>query len=34
MTIRTTNPENTSHLAAALRKLEVVREFRLTPMGD
>jgi putative Mg2+ transporter-C (MgtC) family protein len=34
MTIRTTNPENTSHLAAALRKLEAVREFRITPMGD
>jgi hypothetical protein len=34
MTIRTTNPENTSRLAAALRKLAVVREFRITPMGD
>ena len=34
MTIRTMNPDNTSHLAAALRKLEVVREFRISPMGD
>jgi putative Mg2+ transporter-C (MgtC) family protein len=34
MTIRTTNPENTSHLAASLRKLELVREFRITPVGD
>jgi putative Mg2+ transporter-C (MgtC) family protein len=34
MTIRTTNPNNTARLAASLRKLEVVREFRLSPMGD
>jgi putative Mg2+ transporter-C (MgtC) family protein len=34
MTIRTTNPHNTARLAASLRKLEVVREFRLSPMGD
>jgi putative Mg2+ transporter-C (MgtC) family protein len=34
MTIRTTDPNNTAHLAAALRKLELVREFRISPMGD
>jgi putative Mg2+ transporter-C (MgtC) family protein len=34
MTIRTTNPDNVSHLAAALRKLELVREFRISPIGD
>jgi putative Mg2+ transporter-C (MgtC) family protein len=34
MTIRTTNPDNTAHLAASLRKLELVREFRISPMGD
>jgi putative Mg2+ transporter-C (MgtC) family protein len=34
MTIRTTNPENTAQLAASLRTLELVREFRLSPMGD
>jgi putative Mg2+ transporter-C (MgtC) family protein len=34
MTIRTTDPNNTAHLAASLRKLEIVREFRLSPMGD
>jgi putative Mg2+ transporter-C (MgtC) family protein len=34
MTIRTTNPANTSHLAAALRKVERVREFCISPMGD
>jgi putative Mg2+ transporter-C (MgtC) family protein len=34
MTIRTTNSDNRSHLAAALRKLELVREFRISPIGD
>jgi putative Mg2+ transporter-C (MgtC) family protein len=34
MTIRTTDLNNTTHLAASLRKLEVVREFRISPMGD
>jgi putative Mg2+ transporter-C (MgtC) family protein len=34
MVIRTTNPHNTAHLAAALRKLELVREFRISLMGD
>jgi putative Mg2+ transporter-C (MgtC) family protein len=34
MTIRTTNPANTSRLAAALRKVERVRAFCLSPMGD
>ena len=34
MTICTTNPDNTAHLAAALRKLACVREFRISPMGD
>jgi putative Mg2+ transporter-C (MgtC) family protein len=34
MTIRTTDPNNTAHLAASLRKLELVREFRISPMGD
>jgi putative Mg2+ transporter-C (MgtC) family protein len=34
MVIRTTNPDNTSYLAASLRKLELVREFRIFPMGD
>ncbi len=34
MTIRTTDPNNTAHLAASLRKLEVVREFCISPIGD
>jgi putative Mg2+ transporter-C (MgtC) family protein len=34
MTIRTTDPNNTAQLAATLRKLEVVREFRISPTGD
>jgi hypothetical protein len=34
MTIRTTNRDNASHLAASLRKLELVREFHISPMGD
>lgn len=34
MTIRTTNPDNRAHLASALRKLEIVREFRISPIGD
>jgi putative Mg2+ transporter-C (MgtC) family protein len=34
MTIRTTDPNNTTQLAASLRNLEVVREFRLSPTGD
>jgi putative Mg2+ transporter-C (MgtC) family protein len=34
MVIRTTDPNNTAHLAASLRKLEIVREFRISPMGD
>jgi putative Mg2+ transporter-C (MgtC) family protein len=33
MLIRTTNPHNTARLAAALGKLELVREFRISPMG-
>jgi putative Mg2+ transporter-C (MgtC) family protein len=34
MTICTMNAENTSHLAAALGKLERVREFCISPMSD
>jgi putative Mg2+ transporter-C (MgtC) family protein len=34
MVIRTTDPNNTAHLAASLRKLDIVREFRISPMGD
>jgi len=34
MTIRTTNPDNASHLAASLCKLEHVREFCISPRGD
>jgi putative Mg2+ transporter-C (MgtC) family protein len=34
MAIRTTNPDNLSHLAASLRKLDLVREFRISPMGN
>jgi putative Mg2+ transporter-C (MgtC) family protein len=34
MTIRTTDSNKTAHLAASLRKLELVREFRISPMGD
>jgi putative Mg2+ transporter-C (MgtC) family protein len=34
MTICTTNSDNRSHLAAALRKLERVREFRISPIVD
>ncbi len=34
MVIRTTDPANTACLAAALRQLELVREFRISPTGD
>jgi hypothetical protein len=34
MVIRTTNPHNTARLAASLGKLDLVREFRISPMGD
>jgi putative Mg2+ transporter-C (MgtC) family protein len=34
MMIRTINPENLSALAAALRQLETVRAFRISPTGD
>jgi putative Mg2+ transporter-C (MgtC) family protein len=34
MVIRTTNPRNTARLAASLGKLDLVREFRISPMGD
>jgi putative Mg2+ transporter-C (MgtC) family protein len=34
MTIRTTDPHHTAHLAASWRTLELVREFRISPMGD
>jgi putative Mg2+ transporter-C (MgtC) family protein len=34
MVIRTTDPTNTSRLADDLRRLEIVREFRISPTGD
>jgi putative Mg2+ transporter-C (MgtC) family protein len=34
MVIWTTNPHNMAHLAASLRKLELVREFRISPTGN
>lgn len=34
MVIRTNNPENLSSLAVALRQLETVRTFRISPTGD
>jgi putative Mg2+ transporter-C (MgtC) family protein len=34
MVIRTTDPTNTSRLADDLRRLEIVREFRIAPTGD
>jgi putative Mg2+ transporter-C (MgtC) family protein len=34
MVIRTTDRLNTARLAAALGKLELVREFRISPTGD
>ena len=34
MVMRTTDPANASRLADALRQLELVREFRLSPTGD
>jgi len=34
MVIRTTDPTNTSRLADALRKLDLVSEFRISPTGD
>ena len=34
MVMRTTDPTNTSRLADALRKLDLVREFRIAPTGD
>ena len=34
MVIRTTDPMNTSRLADELRRLEIVREFRISPTGD
>jgi putative Mg2+ transporter-C (MgtC) family protein len=34
MVIRTADPGNTSRLADALRELEAVREFRISPTGD
>jgi len=34
MVLRTTDPTNTSRLADALRKLDLVSEFRLSPTGD
>ncbi|GEM_PF-3289689 len=34
MIIRTTNPSDTARLAAALRELKSVREFRISPTGD
>jgi putative Mg2+ transporter-C (MgtC) family protein len=34
MVIRTTDPANTSRLADALRQLDLVREFRISPTGD
>jgi hypothetical protein len=34
MTILTTDANNTARLAASLRKLEIVREFRISPTGD
>ena len=34
MVMRTTDPANTSRLADALRQLELVREFRISPTGD
>ena len=33
MDIRTTNPDNASALAEALRTLEMVREFRISTTG-
>lgn len=34
MVIRTTNPQNLSELALALRELKAVRAFRISPTGD
>lgn len=34
MVIRTTNPDNPRELAAALSRLDAVREFRISPTGD
>jgi putative Mg2+ transporter-C (MgtC) family protein len=34
MTIRTMTPDNTAYLAASSRKLELVRAFRISTMGD
>ena len=34
MVIRTTNPQNLSELAVALRELKTVRAFRISPTGD
>ena len=34
MILRTIDPANTSRLADALRKLDVVREFRISPTGE
>ncbi len=34
MVIRTTNPTNTAKLVAALRGMERVRAFRVSPTGD
>jgi putative Mg2+ transporter-C (MgtC) family protein len=34
MILRTTDPTNTSKLATALRQLDIVHEFRISPTGD
>jgi hypothetical protein len=34
MVIRTLKPENLASLAVALRELEAVRAFRISPTGD
>jgi hypothetical protein len=34
MVLRTTDSTSTSRLADTLRKLELVREFRISPTGD
>jgi putative Mg2+ transporter-C (MgtC) family protein len=34
VTIQTTGPNNTAHLDPSLRKLELIREFRISQMGD
>jgi putative Mg2+ transporter-C (MgtC) family protein len=34
VTIQTADSNNTAHLGASLRILELIREFRISPMGD